>query len=192
MKWLITGIWTIMLGIGPVSAADMPSWMSADQVSRFLEPGAVWCFEPRDQTCLFLTVTTEPENGKARYDVIQKWNNDTWLNIHAGGTLNPNGTLCEKGIDYINDFDLRDVNGDLLDASAHAEVKVELESYPPDSANLDYCYRYAATNSKTPELITQFQFIKGRRTGDDFSFIMDYSDGAADKYTVRNPTIVNR
>lgn len=162
------------------------AFLDATEMREILSPGTVWCMDPQGDSCLFISVITEGDEVQFKYDVIEKWDENTVLSVPVSGTLNGDGTLCEVTTADFSEISVTTEGGKKVKAGYADEIRAELVSLWQDDIGVEYCYFYAVTDPRDPNLITQFVREDGVLLDIRFSFFTDDAAGAASYYSLRD------
>ena len=164
-------------------------WFSSQQVAALLVPGAVWCFEPEGETCLFKAISngaiaTETGNWFS-YDVVELWDEATVLSVPTLGELGDDGFLCETINLGFEGLFVTGLDGNPVSKARFSEVIAELvEVWAPDEGR-EYCFKYIGEDPDQPDLTSQYLFTGGNPDGEPLRFLLSLDAPAVADFQLR-------
>lgn len=156
-----------------------------DDLINLTTPGTVWCFQPRQNTCSYIQVWTEPEKRNPRFDLIEWWDTATQLTTHTSIILRGDGTLCSKGYPQIDTAEAEDLDGNPVSDARLAEIKRAMHADKADYEDVEYCYAYTPADTNSFGLYVEIMFYDGVRNDGKATFLRDPSSDALQRYTIR-------
>ncbi|GEM_PF-6980035 len=164
-------------------------WFSSQQVAALLAPGAVWCFEPEEETCLFKAISNGEIAGETNswfsYDVLELWDDTTVLSVPTLGELSEDGFLCETIDIAFEGISIIRLDGTPVSKTRFAEIKAELvEAWRPDEGR-QFCFRYIRETPGGPEIISQYMFARDNPDGAPLRFVLSSDVPAVTGFELR-------